>query len=349
MPSLPSPLRARARTLVVFATCAVIACLTPAAHAGPIEAPLELLHAPGNYVVAGPLYEINPSGRLVFLRKDVLSGKPRPPAKIDVHVGTAALANAILGERYIVGYSMYRSDRRLGTLVANPAGPTVLVSLGLEPALFRDTPAVRTLLKAGRSERGRESRRFRKLLMQALAGDDAQLQNLAAGEIALDPEVREQLRSADQPLVERVARDPKTPANVRALLLQTAAERPREFGNWWQAAATETVATTPVGGYASATSDSVGLVLTALDLLDSHGVTLPADALARWVRSGNPSLVERACLLLRRQDPAGERSAIQAALADSKLPGPTRTFLNDRLRRLDRHPAAGNTQKDGSD
>ncbi len=109
----------------------------------------------------------------------------------------------------------------------------------------------------------------------------------------------------------------------------------------------DVVASAPVDGYAVETS-SASLVLLALEVLDQHAVAIPPDALKRWVWSANPALVEHACLMLRRQSPAGERSVIQQALADPKLPEQTRKFLNDHLRRLDRLNAESNARKDGS-
>ena len=82
----------------------------------------------------------------------------------------------------------------------------------------------------------------------------------------------------------------------------------------------------------------------ALEVLDRYSVKVPADALKRWIWSPSPPLVERVCVMLRREAPEQERSAIQLALADPKLPGTTRKFLNDHLRRLDRIKA----RKEGS-
>jgi hypothetical protein len=70
--------------------------------------------------------------------------------------------------------------------------------------------------------------------------------------------------------------------------------------------------------------------------------------LKRWVWSANPALAERASLMLRRQSPKLERSTIQQALADPKLPEKTRKFLNDHLRRLDRLDARSAARKDGT-
>ncbi|TCO42800.1 hypothetical protein EV148_101206 [Dokdonella fugitiva] len=347
MPPNPSKCALRAILLLAFAVAWPIA----PALAGRVEPPVELLYAPGNLLVAGKVVEIDErAGRLVFERKDVL-GKGRVPDQVDVRASAAALARVKPGGRYIFGYSLARADARdpLRT-VADPRGPVLLTSIGLDPALFDDTPLVRSILKAGRSEHGRESRRFFDLLMRGLASNDASLQYLAAGEIALEREIGERLADARaRALVEKVARDAHTPANVRASLLQSAAARPGDLGDWWQAAAMDVVTTTPPGGYSRASSESAELILLALEVLDQHAVPVAPVALAHWVRSPSPPVAERACLMLRKSSGQAERDAIRDALAEPDLPAQTRKFLNDHLRRLDVMDAKLKARKGGAD
>ena len=315
-----------------------------------VEPPLELLYAPDNMLVAGSLIEINPAGRLVFQRKELLGGKTRPPEQIDIRVPASTLKAVRIGTRYLFAYSLLHPDPRRPTrLTINPDGGVLLTSIGLDPALFRDSREVRAILNAGRDERGRASQHLFDLLLKALAGPDAALQNLAAGQIALDPEIGERLREdGGRAIVEKSVRNPHTPPNVRVTLLVAAATNPRDFGAWWQPAAVEIVTTTPVGGYSAQASDPTDLVLTALELLDQHAAKLPPDTLKRWVWNANPSLVEKASLMLRQVSPAQERSTIQQALADPKLPENTRKFLDDHLRRLDRLDARSKAQKQGA-
>ncbi|MEP7041776.1 MAG: hypothetical protein ABI843_01865 [Dokdonella sp.] len=315
-----------------------------------VEPPLELLYAPGNMLVAGPLIEINPSGRLVFQRKDVLGGKERPPEQIDVRVPMSSLHDAKIGERYIFGYTNLRTDPRNPARAAlNPDGAVLLTSIGLDPALFHDTPTARAIFKSGRSERGRESHSLFDQLLKALNGPDLALQTLAAGEFAQEAEFGERLREdGGQAVVEKVVRNAADAPPVRSTLLVAAATRPRDFGEWWPAAAIDIVTNTPVGGYPDGAVDPYGLVLTALELLDKQATKVSPDALQRWVWSPSPPLAERASLMLRRQSPVLERSVIQQALADPKLPENTRKFLNDHLRRLDRLDARSKARKDGT-
>jgi len=319
------------------------------ASAQKIESPLELIYAPGNMLVAGTLVEINPAGRIVIQKKEILAGKDKPPAKIDARVRKETLANLKIGDAYIVAYSMYRRDPRKAVgFVANPDGALVLDNPGIEPALFRDTPAVRAILKTGRSEHGRESRKLVDLLIKALDDADPQLRNLASGEFAYEPELVEELKDADRAAIEKSVRNVKNTPGQRALLLEAAARQPKALGEWWKSAALEIVTTTPVDGYADKASDPVLLVLTALEVLDRYAVKVPPESLKRWVRNPNPPLVERVLVMLRREAAEQERPAIETALADPKLPDTTRKFLNDHLRRLDRMNERKAARKEGS-
>ena len=345
---MPAHLRNSARRALALVIL-LVACATPAV-AERVEPPLELLYAPGNMLVAGPLVEINPAGRLVFKRASVLAGKPRPPELIEIRVPVSILKDVRIGDRYVFGYTMLRPDPRQPTrLSLNSDGAVILSSIGLEPALFRDTADARAILDAGRSEHGRESRRLFDRLLRALKGSDRALQTLAAGEFAQEPEFGERLREdGGQAVIEKVVRDATIPASVRTTLLVAAATRPADFGAWWPDAALGIVANTPLDGYASEAEGLDALVLSALELLDKLEAKTSPDALTRWVWSSNPALAERASLMLRRQSPALERSTIQQALADPKLPEKTRKFLNDHLRRLDRLDARSAARKDGT-
>ena len=341
--------RVCARALSLLAL-GLAACALAPALAKPVKPPLELLYSSPNLLVAGTLVEINPTGRLVFERGEVLNGAPVPPERIDVRASETLLAEVTLGQRYIFAFANLHTDRNTADrrLAANRMGATLLSSTGIEPALFHDTADVRAILQTGRTEQGRDSRAFIELLVHALEGDDAQLRLLAAGEIALDPDIRDRLRRPGQSAAAKVARDPEASPAVRSLLLQSAAQWPRQLGDWWQSSALDVVTTTPTGGYARGASDPVGLVLVALELLDQRNVKVPASALKRWLHSPAPLLVEHASLMLRREAPALERSAIREALADPQLPAQTRMFLNDHLRRLDRQDARAKTLKDGT-
>jgi hypothetical protein len=305
--------------------------IVPAARAAEgMEPPLELMYAKPNTLVAGRLLKINPSGRLVFSFGDLLSGQS-PPAG------------------YIFAFSLYKQDpTRPGQWRANSSGAEILVSLGIEPALFEDTRQLRAILKASQNKAESGERRLWQDLLKALKGKNPALQNLAANQIAMDPELRELAGKRDQKAFQHLVLDQGALPSARTALLVGAQKNPEELGDWWQEAARYVLETTPVGGYASGTGDPGALVLSAFSMLEAAGQELPTKLVSRWVESTIPLASERALLALRRSDPSSERAAIRNALANQQLPEQTRKFLNDHLRRLDLLETRLRAQKEGS-
>ncbi|QBB71903.1 hypothetical protein ELE36_16910 [Pseudolysobacter antarcticus] len=338
--------------LIRMALFPALLALMQVASAERLEPPLELLYNPLNVLVSGKVDEINPQGRIVFARQDVLSAKIRPPELIDVRVPTQTLADVKVGESYLLGYSIYARDpRKPEALIGSPLGPVLIVSEGLEPALFRDTAEVRKLLKLGRSEHGRESRSSLDLLLAALKSDDSQLQNLAAAQITMEPELLQRIKPSDLPAIKAlVANDQAHPA-ARAILLVAANRHPQQLGQAWPTEmALSILTTTPIDLNLTKSLDLGQLVLSAFDMLSTLSSDLPLASVTRWIGSANSGIAERALLIVRKQAPDQERVAIQQALDDSTLAPLTREFLQDHLRRLNltddkAHNTATDSQK----
>ncbi|HMM67705.1 MAG TPA: hypothetical protein PKC03_12270 [Dokdonella sp.] len=336
--------RARAPSLFLL-TLAGLLLAHVAAIAAPVEPPLDLLLSDQSRLVSGKVTEINPAGRVVFERAHVFSDYTDVPEMIDVRVSPSVLESVAIGEQHVFAYSMTHRDKLAPAGVSlNRDGAILVSSSGIEPALFADTPALRSILKAAASEHGRASRGLLDLLVKALAGEDAAVRALAAGQIALDPAMSGMLNAKDRKIVERLARNPDAPPATRSLLLLAAAERPGEFGKWWREAAEEVLASTPLDGYPSGTMDPTSLVLLAFDVFDIREVLAPRDSLARWLRSPNRLLLERSNAALGRGFPAWQRQAIGEALADPSLNRESRKYLDDQLRRLDPEQSGKATQ-----
>ena len=354
----------RGRVWWPLAALVVLATTAAPVRAVQVDPPLEALHAPGTMLVAGTLLDINPTGRLVFTRGALLSGKQEPPERIDVRVPKDLLATVKRGDHYIFAYTLYvRDPYRPDKVAVDRNGATIVSAPGLEPALFQDNRTTREIINAGRAEvephdstsaearhetSTSDDRTLLQRLLNALHGKDLALQNLAAHEIALQPDLAADLTSRDRKVLEIFVLDPKSLPSARSALLLAAAHDPKRYGAWWSEAAQAIVASTPIGGYAGPASDPSGLVLTAFELLELHGVKLQQHAVKRWVTSGSPSLAEHALLTLRQQAPAEEKPAIEEALADPALPTATRTFLVDHLRRLNLLNARLRQRKGGS-
>jgi len=304
-----------------------------------IEPPLELLHDPVNLLVVGKAVEINTTAsRIVFECKTILAGNRSYVTQdlIDTRVPAEALARVVVGDNYIFGYSLFSEDpRRPGKLIGKRQGATMLVSPGVEPALFADTPEVRKLLDAGRSEHSRESRGTLKLLVATLKSKDPALQNLAANQLALEPDLQARFKPEDCGAIEAFVRDPNTPALARTPLLEAAAQHPEAFGQDWALDTTKSLlSTTPVDGFSDRTSDLETLLRVAFSLSGQSSRGLPEASLVRWVRSNSVVLAEPALRLLHQWYPQAERQAVEGALQDSATPQQTKDFLRGYLQRM---------------
>lgn len=326
--------RARARRRIACAAWTVLALATGArAGAEGIEPPLEFLYRPENVLAAARVLDSGPQVLRVHLDR-VLHGNPGPGEVVALRAPPWLLERVARDGRYLIGYTALRPDpRRPGELMADPDGPQLLGSLGLEPALIADTPAVRALLEGADSEQGRESRATLARLLDALQSADPPLQHLAAAQLVLEREHAQRLDDAARTRIATVVADGDAHPGARRLLLEAQARDPQHYGAGAETSAQRLVAELPVTGCNDPADGRAALAQAALRLLERANV--PAPALARWTRGDCPALAELALLQLRRQDAASERAALDAALAASLLPATMREFLRDHRRRLD--------------
>jgi hypothetical protein len=329
----------RSRVVRHFVLAVGVLGMALPAWAERIEPPLELLRDPVNLLIAGKAVEINAAaGRIVFECKTILAGNRNYVTQdlIDTRVPTEILDKVVVGNDYIFGYSLFIEDpRRPGKLIGKREGATMLVSPGVEPALFADTPEVRKLLEAGRNEHSRESRSMLNLLVATLKSKNSGLQNLAANQLALAPELRAKLRSDDRRAIEAFVRDPDAPALARTPLLEAAAQHPDAYGEGWALDTSQSLlSTTPVDGFNDKTSDLETLLRVAFSLSGQSPGRLPEASLVRWVRSSSVVLAEPALRLLHQWYPQAERQTVEGAVQDSGTPSQTRIFLRGYLQRM---------------
>ena len=318
----------------------ILACVTtaPLAWAAPVEPPLHLLHSGKNRLVEGIVKEINPPNRLVFERDKVIGEHADVPELIDVIVDPATVQSVALGERYLFAYSTIHRDKRLpGKIALNKSGAVLVSSTGVEPALFRDSPSLRRLLAASDTEQERDSRRLLRLLLKSLQGKDTQLQYLAAAQIALDADLGALLSDRDKTALRRVVSDAGSTTDTRYTLLHAAYRFPGLYGEWSLPVAQEVLATTPLGGYSRDPWDPTGLVLLAFDIVQKPEAVLPKESISRWLRSPNRLFREQSTRLLEIRFPGEQREVVVEALRDPELNEETRQYLDDQLRRIQRH------------
>jgi hypothetical protein len=317
-----------------------LACVTtaPQAWAAPVEPPLHLLHSGKNRLIAGTIKEINPPNRLVFVRGKVIGEHADVPELIDVIVDPGTVQSVALGERYLFAYSSLHSDKRMpGKIALNKSGAVLVSSTGVEPALFRDSPTLRSLLAASDTEEERDSPRLLRRLLKLLHGKDIQLQYLAAAQIGLDADLGALLSDRDRAVLRSVVSDAGGTTNTRYTLLHAAFLFPGLYGEWALPVAQEVLATTPLDGYSQGPRNPTGLVLLAFDIVQKPDAELPRESIARWLRSPYRLFREQSTRLLEARFPGEQREVVVQALRDPKLNEETRQYLDDQLRRIQRH------------
>ncbi|MGA7296013.1 MAG: hypothetical protein WBW92_00705 [Rhodanobacteraceae bacterium] len=310
----------------------------------PIEPPLQQLFASSNSLVVTRLRSVDARGQLVFEVQKVLSGSKPQTESLAFTVSRQLSATLESGKRYVLAYSILRPDpRNRLRQIANPRAPVLLRTPGLDPALLPDSHLLRAILHEARELVGEDeqdedgnrhpSRELTDLLLKALNQGEPQLQNLAANQLALDPEIAGELSATQKSRLGQMVEDAGNSPLARSALLQAAFRYPGRYGQWWPEAARTILAKAPISGYGDKNADLDGLAMVSFSVLQGSEVELPAGVLERWIPCENPALAERALLMLRKQAPAREAKAVEAALADSSLPPRTRQFLQGYQRR----------------
>lgn len=341
--------RARLRILLT-STLAGVAWLATAAQAGPVEPPLHLLFSGQNRLVVGTVTEINPPSRIVFKRQEVFGDHADVPELVDLLAEVSSVNGVKLGDRYVFAYAIIKRDKRApGGVVRDTKSSMILSSLGVEPALFRDTGQLRAILDAADTEEKRDSRSLLDLMLKTLKKGDTQLKDLAAAQIALDADLGKLLDNKDRAFIGKVAGDSGYTTAARSVLLQAAFLFPDLYGAWWLPVTKEVLATTPLDGYPEGAWDPTGLVLLAFGLLENPQVLLPMDSIARWLRSPHALFRERSLALLASKFPGQERKAIEKVLNDPSLNAESRKYLDDQMHRLDRQQAENAGHEQGTE
>ncbi|MEO8669959.1 MAG: hypothetical protein ABI411_01515 [Tahibacter sp.] len=318
------------QSLLLAALCAAAV----STRAEKLEPPSEVLHSPLVNVTATEFVEVAAFGHVVFRRIKTLSGRDDALELIDLIVPEELVHVLKPGSRQLIAWSAIGSDPLVPEgMRRDPAGARLVVTTGLEPALFADTRENRALVRWDLGESAWQQRRQLPRLLKLLDTPEAAVQTFAIAEIALRPSVVAALDDAARDRLRAFAIEPRAPENARALLLELVAQRAVELGEkGWSEVAEHILSQTPVT--ASTAPGHESLVRQAFAVAESRAATLSGESVERWLRSDSTALAETALLTLRRTAPEREPLALEAALSRSDLPAPTRSFLLDHQRRL---------------
>ena len=301
------------------------------AWAAKVKPPSAIFGEATTSIVAVRFVEIGPTGRVVFKRLEKLSGGDEIPELIDVSAPIGLPDLIAHQDTYLIAYTRFR--REAERLIVNRLGAQLLVSAGMEPALWRDTPKAREILAWKAGDDAEKQRKRLPELVALLDASDPQFQNFAAAEIVLRPSLTKHLDAAARERLRAFARGQGGHVAARTRLLEAASQKLDGFDEpQWREIAQHVLAVTPTrvqqtDGYAS-------LVRFAFAVLENGRDVIAPGVLERWVASDNAALSEAALLALRREAPARELATLDATLALSLLPAGTREFLLDHRRRL---------------
>jgi hypothetical protein len=312
----------------------VLSFVAADAWAERLEPPSEVLRAPYVSIAATEFVEQAAFGHVVFRRIEQLAGKERAPELIDLIVGDDVRAQLKPGDRQLIAWTTVMGDPKIPEgLRRDPAGARLLVTAGLEPALFRDTSANRALVRWDLGESERRQRRQLPRLLALLDTPEAAVQNFAIAEIALRPVLIAALDDSARTRLHGFALDDGASTSARSLLLELVGQRADAMGGaGWEDVVEHILDRSPL--IITAHPDLTHLVYQAFVLAQSRDMPLPHGRVERWLQSDNTALVEMALLALRRQGSGLEEPALERALARGDLPTETAAFLRDQQRRL---------------
>jgi hypothetical protein len=303
-------------------------------NAEKLEPPSEVLHSPLVNVTATEFVEVAAFGHVVFRLIKQLSGRDKAPELIDLLVAPDLIPKLKPGSRQLIAWSAIGGDPRVPEgMRRDPSGARLLMSTGLEPALFEDTRENRELLRWDLGESHARQRAQLPRLLKLLDSREAAVQLFAIAEIALRPVLVEALDDAARKRLRSYAVNSQAPENARALLIELASQRTPALGNdGWDEVVDRVLTQTPIE--TASEQGRANLVMQTFALARSREMPVQDEKVERWLRSDSAGLAEAALLTLRRVAPEREAVALEQTLARADVPPLTRTFLVDHQRRL---------------
>jgi hypothetical protein len=314
--------------------------------AAEIPPPSVVLQHPRSQVVVAAYVERLRDGRYRFAKLQDLRGADESPTDLLIRGPDWLQAHLGAGTHYVLGYSSYIGNPRFPKdFIVDSDGPRMLMSAGLEPALFRDDAALRSALLHPIDAKTLNSAAYLAQVVAGLGSTDQQLQSFYAAEITQNSALAARDDAVLVAAIKQLIRNPDAHPSARADLLRLVATNETIYGTEFLTDAIHDILhASPLTGYEQS-QPHAGLVLrAALDIAETQSLSLSLPDLTRLVRSDSVALAELALLAIRRADPALEQNVLRDTLGLSLLSANTREFLKDHQRRLDRMTAATATQ-----
>lgn len=305
--------------------------------APPLPPPAKVLQNSRNQVVVGNYLGRLDDGRYRFNVVENLRGPDVPPEEVLVRGPDWLVTWLSPGHNYLFAYTSYiRNPRFRKDVLIDTDGPRLIDGPGLEPALFLDSPELRSELMHAFDQETLHSEAFLRQVIAGLGSNDTQLQNFYAIEVSLLAELGKRQDAALVKAIQTLLENPDGHAAARAALLRLVAADEQVYSRKYLAAVVQRLLQqAPLTGYQDLRPRSGELVAAALQLTMMHKLPIDLGALERLVGCDSAALAEAALLAIRATDPTHERAAALKVLKQTQLAATSREFLIDHLRRLD--------------
>ncbi len=260
--------------------------------------------------------------------ESVVRGEPRESSSIRVPVGIAEWLDP--AHAYLFVFGELQRDTRKGNQYQRVTPGTIASTEGAEPAIFRDCARAATWFDAAEADAERRAQIF-----AGTQAADRVEQDFMLAELLLRPEFSGTLSAGQTTQIFAIAADEAALPAARQRVIQAALDGVLKVAAKDQHAAwVSVVAHTAVSGVTGELHNPESLVYLSLQQLQAQPKGVKPEVIERWLQSTRPAVAEQAALVLRAIDPAIEKAAVTAALDQIYLSQPTRSFLQDHLRRM---------------
>ena len=302
--------------LLVILTGMVGSLSGTAMGAGRWRPPIEVMVDPGHEVLVARFGEWLSDDRVMWQVVRDLHGEPQD--NIAIRIAPEDKKRLVMGEDYVLAFTRYRKNRLLGEgLELDPEGPRIVEIIGVGSAVFPDSSELKRLVRRG-SSADPDLHQDLGDLEHLLAVGSPDVQQLAATELYLRPELLELSTAETVAALGSVLEMRATGAELRNLILQLGLELPEPLRPEWLVVESRAVLSSTSVRLELASFEPA-LVETALEVLLLHGVAPDGELVSPFLGSNSPGVVKAAV------------GAIRAVECESGLPVARDLLSRDRL------------------
>lgn len=247
---------------------------------------------------------------------DVIRGTPvAEPLTIHMPNGVSRLLSPDV--EYLVVYTEYRKAKGPSNYVMDPAGPRALSLLGAEPTVFRNSNEWRRILQGEIPGWPDNPGLFQEHVVSLDHPVSSRLSTFYAYELLLNPVMLQALSAKTIGWLTKLAGNIDVDTGLRTQILITASVRPGFSKEAVLKVAHELLLHEPLPFDLNSTR--VGLVISAINVLQRFSDKSHAELLVRYINSNHPGVVERAALSLEQLRPGQGKLEVNRAIENNAL------------------------------